>query len=175
MMRYAFYHAPLPSRTHQPISDSSISSSLVGERSDRVRRFLRAFFTVVSDTAAGATHGKDGRIMHGKPASAATASASSIVCAIPERAVSGAIFFIAISKRRRSSALSMASAVGANHEPTPNSSSTPCRSSSSAQFSAVWPPMVGSTASDALFNDFAHHFPVNRLDGQVASAISGRS
>jgi len=35
---------------------------------------------------------------------------------------------------------------------TPYFSSTPCFFRSSAQFSAVWPPMVGSTASGLSFS-----------------------
>ncbi len=53
---------------------------------------------------------------------------------------------MASRKSSRSSALSMASAV-APIISTPNFSSTPMRRSDSAVLSAVWPPMVGSSAS----------------------------
>jgi hypothetical protein len=35
---------------------------------------------------------------------------------------------------------------------TPNASNTPSRTRSNAQFSAVWPPMVGSSASGRSFS-----------------------
>jgi hypothetical protein len=66
--------------------------------------------------------------------------------AMAERGMDRPIFCMALRKRSRSSALSMASRV-APIISTPNFSSTPSRARSSAQFSAVWPPMVGSSAS----------------------------
>src|SRR3569833_634378 len=58
---------------------------------------------------------------------------------------------IAMRKRSRSSAISMASRE-APISSTSNCSSTPCLARSSAQLSAVWPPMVGSTASGRSFS-----------------------
>ncbi|MCY1360750.1 hypothetical protein D9M69_473930 [compost metagenome] len=71
--------------------------------------------------------------------------------AMPERGHSRPMAFMALSKRERSSALSMVSAL-APIISTPNFSSTPWRSRSRAQFSAVWPPMVGSRASGRSFS-----------------------
>ena len=88
----------------------------------------------------------DGRIMDGKPSSCWISQASSMVLAIFALGHSRPMFFIALSKRSRFSALSMVSAL-APIISTPNLSRTPWRSRSSAQFSAVWPPMVGSSAS----------------------------
>ncbi|MNC93372.1 hypothetical protein D3C83_99850 [compost metagenome] len=51
----------------------------------------------------------------------------------------------------RSSALSIASRE-APIISTPYFSSTPCRARSSAQLSAVWPPIVGSSASGRSFS-----------------------
>ncbi len=73
-------------------------------------------------------------------------SASPSLWASTERGVSSPIFFIASRKSSRSSALSMASAV-APIISTLYLSSTPILRSDSAVFSAVWPPMVGSSAS----------------------------
>ena len=58
---------------------------------------------------------------------------------------------MASRKSWRSSALSMASAL-APIISTPNFSSTPSFSSASAVLSAVWPPMVGSSASGRSFS-----------------------
>ncbi len=65
--------------------------------------------------------------------------------------VSRPILFIASRNNSRSSALSIASAV-APIMVTPYFSSTPIRRSDRAQFSAVWPPMVGSSASGRSFS-----------------------
>lgn len=96
---------------------------------------------------------KLGRITVGKPSVFCTAQASSIVCAMPERADPRPILVIASLNFRRSSALSMASGVAPiSSTGLPVAapwylSSTPLRQRSSAQFSAVWPPMVGRIAS----------------------------
>ncbi|MNL21097.1 hypothetical protein D3C87_1423720 [compost metagenome] len=75
-----------------------------------------------------------------------TATASSIECAIPDFAEPRPILVIASLNFWRSSALSMASG-DAPISSTLYLSSTPWRCRSSAQFSAVWPPMVGRIAS----------------------------
>ncbi|MNQ78324.1 hypothetical protein D3C85_932330 [compost metagenome] len=90
-------------------------------------------------------------MMHGKPSFSRTALASSMLWAIPERGHARPMDFIALSKRERSSALSMVSAL-APIISTPNFSRTPSRSRSRAQFRAVWPPMVGSSASGRSFS-----------------------
>ena len=74
-----------------------------------------------------------------------------MLCAMAERGVASPIRFMARSKRSRSSALSMASWL-APISSTPNRSSTPSRTRSSAQFRAVCPPMVGSRASGRSFS-----------------------
>ncbi len=58
---------------------------------------------------------------------------------------------IALRKSSRSSAMSMASREAAMSS-TPNFSSTPSRTRSSAVLSAVWPPMVGMSASGRSFS-----------------------
>jgi hypothetical protein len=71
---------------------------------------------------------------------------------------------IASRNSLRSSAMSMASRL-APIISTPCLSSTPICASASAVFSAVWPPMVGSSASGLfLFDDLGDHFGGDRLD-----------
>ena len=67
------------------------------------------------------------------------------------RGDSSPILSIASRNFSRSSALSMASA-SAPISCTPNFSSVPSRCRASAVLSAVWPPMVGSTASGRSFS-----------------------
>src|SRR3569833_634379 len=93
----------------------------------------------------------EGRMMVGKPIWACTCRASSMLCAMAARGVARPISPIAMRKRSRSSAISMASRE-APISSTSNCSSTPCLARSSAQLSAVWPPMVGSTASGRSFS-----------------------
>ena len=96
---------------------------------------------------------KLGRITIGKPVPPisavmrrCTASASSIEWAMPLRAEPRPMPVIASLNFRRSSAFSMACSL-APIISTPYFASTPCLCRSSAQFSAVWPPIVGSSAS----------------------------
>ena len=81
----------------------------------------------------------------GKPSEAWISHASSMVWATLALGHSRPMFFIALSNRSRSSALLMASAL-APIISTPYLASTPCLSRSSAQLSAVCPPMVGRIA-----------------------------
>ncbi len=74
-----------------------------------------------------------------------TASASSIECAMPLLAEPRPMLVIASLNLRRSSAFSMACSL-APIISTSWRASTPCLCRSSAQLSAVWPPIVGSTA-----------------------------
>ncbi len=71
--------------------------------------------------------------------------------AMAERALPRPIRVIAALNFSRSSALSMASR-DAPISSTPYFSSTPWRARSSAQLSAVCPPMVGSSASGRSFS-----------------------
>ncbi len=89
---------------------------------------------------------KLGRMTVGKPTLFCTAQASSMLWAIPERAEPRPMRVIASLNFRRSSALSMASGL-APISSTLYLLSTPCFHRSSAQFSAVCPPMVGRMAS----------------------------
>ncbi len=93
----------------------------------------------------------DGRITVGKPISAWMASASSMLCATRERGHSRSMSRMALRNSSRSSAMSMASREAAMSS-TPCCSSTPSRTRSSAQLSAVCPPMVGSSASGRSFS-----------------------
>jgi len=90
-------------------------------------------------------------MMAGKPTVACTASASSMLWATAERADSSPMRVIASLNFWRSSAFSMASS-RAPIISTPYFCSTPWRARSSAQLSAVCPPMVGSRASGLSFS-----------------------
>ena len=89
---------------------------------------------------------KDGRITAGRPVTSRTSSASSSVRAKPLLGTSRPMRPIASLKRRRSSPTSTARREAPMRR-MPSRSSTPRRDSSTARFSAVWPPTVGSTAS----------------------------
>ena len=89
---------------------------------------------------------KLGRMTVGKPTCFCTAQASSMLWAMPLLAEPRPMRVIASLNFRRSSALSMASGL-APISSTLYLASTPWRHRSSAQFSAVWPPMVGRMAS----------------------------
>ena len=87
-----------------------------------------------------------------------------MLCAMRERGDSRPISRMALRKRSRSSAMSIASREAAISS-TPYFSSTPSRTRSSAQLSAVWPPIVGSSALGLFFLDDAlDRAPVDRLD-----------
>ncbi len=87
----------------------------------------------------------------GKPISAWIASASSRLCATRERGQSSPMSRMALRNSSRSSAMSMASREAAISS-TSYFSSTPSRTRSSAQLSAVWPPIVGSSALGRSFS-----------------------
>ncbi len=134
------------SNSFQPSSDSSIRSSCVGERS-------RPRFTISMNSSLlyampppVPPSVNDGRSTAGKPICACTSSACSTLCAIPERADARPMRVIAALNFSRSSALSIAF-FDAPISSTSNLVSTPSRARSSAQLSAVCPPIVGSSAS----------------------------
>ncbi len=113
--------------------------------------------------------------MHGKPTSAAAASANFHgVRDTGTRAVSRPIFLHRDIEATTVFGTSMASAV-APIMVTPNSSkhALPLQLQRAVQRRLA--AMVGSTASGRrfLFDDFAYHFPVNRLDVGGIPAISG--
>ena len=78
-------------------------------------------------------------------------SASSSVSAVSDAAILRPILVIASLKSRRSSATSM-EARSAPISSMPRSARIPFSARSLARFSAVWPPIVGSTASGASFS-----------------------
>ena len=82
----------------------------------------------------------------GSPTVSSASSASSKLFTVRARAQCRPIFSIATRNSSRSSAFSMESG-RAPIISTPNFSSVPSLSSARAVFSAVWPPMVGSSAS----------------------------
>ncbi len=134
------------SYSFQPINDSSISNSVVGDNSRPRKQISSNSSRLYAIPPPDPPMVKEGRIMHGKPISSCTAQASSMLCASPARGVSRPIRRMAISNFSRSSALSIASLV-APIISTLKRSSTPSAASLSAQLRAVCPPMVGNIAS----------------------------
>mmetsp|Transcript_23837 Transcript_23837/g.81264 ORF Transcript_23837/g.81264 Transcript_23837/m.81264 type:complete len:298 (-) Transcript_23837:292-1185(-) len=92
-----------------------------------------------------------GRMMSGKSILSATASASSMVSHVSLDGVLRPIFCIASLNSWRSSALLMGPSL-APMSSMPRRSSVPSSARALARFSAVWPPMVGRTASGASFS-----------------------
>ncbi len=141
------------SYSFQPSKDSSIKSSLVGEASKPRLQIVSNSSELYAIPPPVPPKVKLGRMTVGKPTVRCTAQASSMLCAMPERAEPRPILVIASLNFKRSSALSMASGVA------PISSTglpvaapvyfckTPLCHKSKAQFKAVWPPMVGKIAS----------------------------
>ena len=107
------------SNSFQPIRDSSISSSRVGERSSpRVQIATNSsMFQAMPPPVPPSV--KLGRTTTGKPIDFCATSASSIVCAMPERAEASPMLVMASLNLSRSSAFSIA----AGEAPI---SSTPC-------------------------------------------------
>ena len=139
------------SNSFQPISDSSMSSSLVGDSSRPRLQMVSNSTRLYAMPPPEPPIVNEGRIMQGKPILSRISKASSSECAISARGVSSPIFFIATSNFSRSSALSIASCV-APIISTPYFSRIPSASSFSAQLSAVWPPIVGSNALGRSFS-----------------------
>ena len=124
------------SYSFQPIKDSSMSNSLVGERSNPRMQIASNSSRLYAIPPPEPPMVKDGRIMAGKPIRVCTSNACSNVWAISARGHSRPMFFMALSKRFLSSALSIVSA-SAPIISTLYLSNTPIRFRSSAQFSAV--------------------------------------
>jgi hypothetical protein len=133
------------------MSDSSISSSLVGEASSPRSQMATNSSRLYAMPPPLPPSVNEGRMTTGKPIAACTCSASSIECASEERALARLMRVMAFLNFSRSSALSIASRE-APIISTPNFSRIPSRARSSAQLSAVWPPMVGSSASGRSFS-----------------------
>ncbi len=135
------------SNSFQPSSDSSISTSCTG---------LSASPAVTIDSSSAASCAipppappsvNPGRTTTGHdPIPSCTACASSRLCALPDRGTASPASAIAALKSPRSSALRITSA-RAPMSSTRYRASTPASSSATARFSAVCPPMVGSSAS----------------------------
>ena len=135
------------SNSFHPSSDSSMSTSLTGDMSSPRATMVSNSSRLYAMPPPVPPSVKAGRMMSGiVPISAATARPSSIVCATPEVGISRPIFSIAFLKARRSSPLWIASGFAPIMR-TPYFSSTPSSCSFIAQFSAVCPPSVGSSAS----------------------------
>jgi hypothetical protein len=139
------------SYSFQPSTLSSISTSVVGDRSSPRSTISSNSSTLYAMPPPVPASVNDGRMMAGRPTSSSAAFASSSVCATWLRGLSRPMESMARLNFSRSSALSITSA-RAPIISTPNFASTPIRSSASAVFSAVWPPIVGSSASGRSFS-----------------------
>ena len=134
------------SNSFQPSNDSSINSSCVGEKSRPRLHISTNSSLLYAMPPPVPPNVNDGRMTAGKPMSACTSSACSRLCAMPERAEPSPMRVIAALNFSRSSALSIAF-FDAPISSTSNLLRTPSRARSSAQLSAVCPPIVGSSAS----------------------------
>jgi hypothetical protein len=94
---------------------------------------------------------KAGRMIAGKPVKSAISSASSHVVAILPCGTCSPMRFIASPNSARSSAILMALAFAPINS-TPYFASTPRSDSFIATLSAVWPPIVGRSASGRSFS-----------------------
>ena len=112
------------SYSFQPIKDSSINNSLVGDRSKPRVQISSNSSLLYAMPPPVPPIVNDGRIMQGNPTLSRTLYASSKVFAVSALGQAKPMDFIAASKRERSSALSIASAV-APIISTPNSANTP--------------------------------------------------
>ena len=139
------------SYSFHPSRDSSIRTSVVGLASRPLRTIASNSCLLYAMPPPVPPSVKLGRMIEGRPVRASTAKASSMLCATPLRADSRPILSIASRNFWRSSALSMASA-SAPIIFTPYFARVPSWNSASAVFSAVCPPMVGSTASGRSFS-----------------------
>ncbi|CAB4582104.1 unannotated protein [freshwater metagenome] len=86
-------------------------------------------------------------MMHGRPISAITERASSIVWAMPLSGTSSPISIIACLNWSRSSAVAIAWALAPIISGVPGTPIRPRSNSAIAVLRPVWPPIVGSTAS----------------------------
>ena len=139
------------SNSFQPSTDSSISTSVVGDASRPRSQISVNSSRLYAMPPPVPPRVKEGRTIAGKPTSACTATARSRSRAGAARGHSSPMRAIAARKRSRSSALSMASRLAPTSS-TPNASSTPSRARSSEQLRPVWPPIVGSRASGRSFS-----------------------
>ena len=114
----------------------------------------------------------DGRTMSGYPTCSAISMASTSVVAKPESGTASPISSMASLNSWRFSATRIASTL-APMSSTPNRSSTPASWSSTARFSAVWPPSVGSSASGRSRSMTRVRLGASRGSTYVAAANSG--
>ena len=134
------------SYSFQPKTDSSISTSLVGDASSPIVTIAWNSSRLYAMPPPVPPRVKEGRTIAGKSTTSNAAHAPSKLWAMPALGVSRPILIIASRNRLRSSAILMASGL-APISSTLNSSKVPSSYSAMAVFNAVWPPMVGKMAS----------------------------
>ncbi len=160
------------SYSFQPITDSSMSTSCMGERS-RPRETRPSSSSVLYTMPAPVPpRVNEGRITQGSPVISATARASSTLFAMPLRGTSRPMRAMASLKSLRSSPNSTARRLAPMRR-MPSRSRTPRRDSSTARFSAVWPPTVGRMASGRSRSRMASTVSGVRGSMYVRSAYSG--
>ncbi len=124
------------SYSFQPIIEVSINNSLVGDKSSPRRQISSNSSALYAIPPPLPAKVKEGLMIVGKPTAACFCLASSKECAMKAAGTFKPISSMAILKRSRSSALSIASCE-APISSTPCFSRTPCFTKSSAQFRAV--------------------------------------
>ncbi len=134
------------SYSFQPSTDCSTSTSARGERCKPHLSFCSKSSAVSAIEAPEPPSVKLGRMIAGRPISASAACACRRSVTYTDLGTSSPISRIAVRKRRRSSAIRIESSCAPIRR-MPRRSSTPLSASAIAQFSAVCPPSVGSTAS----------------------------
>ena len=126
------------SNSFQPITDSSISTSEVGDRSRPRRQISSYSSTLKAMPPPVPPRVNEGRITHGRPITSRQAAASARVWTTLLCGTSSPILIIASLNSCRSSALRMTSGLAARRI-TPWRASAPVRSSSIATLRPVWP------------------------------------
>ena len=134
------------SNSFQPISERSMSTCLVGERSSPRRTIASYSSRLYAMPPPEPPSVNDGRMMAGKPVHSEISSASSQVVANLPAGVCSPSRRIAYSNSFRSSAMRIDRA-SAPISSVLYFSSTPRSASAIATLSAVWPPIVGRIAS----------------------------
>ena len=135
------------SYSFQPAMLCSMRISLIGLAARPLAIMVSYCWGVVAMPVPRPPRMYAGRIMAGRPMSASTARASSMVRATPLCGSFRPISIMACLNLSRSSAVAMASALAPIISGVPGTPMMPRLNSSMATFNPVCPPMVGSTAS----------------------------
>ena len=130
----------------QPMMDCSTNTSWVGEACKPLFKAASKSFGSCTNPPPVPPKVKDGRITNGKPVSCAISFPSRNERAVRPLQTPTPISIIFNRNFSRSSVVSIA-AISTPMIRTPYFSQIPAASQSMAKFKAVWPPIVGNTAS----------------------------